>query len=947
MSKYGNLSDEERRRLHRQFTEAARDIEGSGLLGSPGEAEKREQPQDLGFELAAAESRETLPARRPAYRVRRKVDAYAYAQGFQIAGLTQFLAGLFSFLNPSGPDLVHPRFVRALVRDDPYRADPSGYSLMRTLVELRKAGQALLKGGFFLRRSSDRRLNVGAELQRDVALWEPFGHRVLRLFQHVDRGTLEALESVRGRFEAQQRVDVLDLEEVVKGVYRAVLRVNAPLGAVREHVQNVGELVTAVYRRIYPTAEKLRQVSVRIDNQVEEFLGSFQRLKWFAHQLYPALLKMLNLFREEEQIQSIAPELFAFVGLDRREVVTARPAKRPPAPASKPAPAPSPGPEQAEEPGSSVREEYKGILTILEYAFPGSRLELIDEGDFSSLFWFHQRIFSHGELRGPLVPRRSDLLDLLWKMPRSDPLAMVVVLHELVRQMLDCVDAEAFGKLVDPLKASPPKVAGRLVELREQWLCMREELLLRYLKELDYFEKETAADDRMRTRFLQSAAGRKTVETMNQIRNHVIRGYGHTVVGLDRKEYFRCQPLFTLTGDLYDLLRLASPERSQLEEGNPIPRARLEQARAVHFQPTAAIRQIQAYIDAVPAEKRHLDSPVGETNRQFLEILTGTVDLLHHLVNDPVSPLRAAGGEVRVADARDRSLRQDIEQEQTPLRVELKKDFEETDRLTGLVAKNGYLESMPELFRRARRDADELTMLLLDLDHFKAVNDALGHEAGDAMLGLAGQAVRACVRREDLAVRFGGEELLVVMRAGQQAALQLAERIRRTYGELLRGAGAPRAAEIPEIMAHKEMASRGRHPDQAPAEHAELLRRWRDRPLGTLSIGIAQGLGPGLLAPCADEKQLFRRADKMLYLAKDGGRNRTVMMVDELRVPLLEAEYRDFQEYRQENPEAYPDSYLALREADGSPLDFQAYPYERYAADESFESFSESGDRKP
>jgi hypothetical protein len=101
------------------------------------------------------------------------------------------------------------------------------------------------------------------------------------------------------------------------------------------------------------------------------------------------------------------------------------------------------GPEEA----ADLQLAYRGILTILEHAFPGSRLEQIPEGDFSSLFWFHARVFARREVRSPLISRRQDFTDLLWKVSRNDPLAPVFVLYEIVRHMLESINGDAIGQL--------------------------------------------------------------------------------------------------------------------------------------------------------------------------------------------------------------------------------------------------------------------------------------------------------------------------------------------------------------------------------------------------------------------------------------------------------------------------------------------------------------------
>jgi diguanylate cyclase (GGDEF)-like protein len=156
----------------------------------------------------------------------------------------------------------------------------------------------------------------------------------------------------------------------------------------------------------------------------------------------------------------------------------------------------------------------------------------------------------------------------------------------------------------------------------------------------------------------------------------------------------------------------------------------------------------------------------------------------------------------------------------------------------GTLAYNrGYL--MPQLRRemeRAARQHSALSVLLIDLDHFKRVNDTHGHAVGDDVLRAFADLVRASVRAVDVLVRRGGEEFVLIMPStGDPHACAVAERVRQ------------RVAAQP-----------------LPARGGLVVAQ-------TVSIGVAtwNGLeGPELL----DE-----RADRALYQAKRGGRNRTVL----------------------------------------------------------------------
>jgi diguanylate cyclase (GGDEF)-like protein len=163
------------------------------------------------------------------------------------------------------------------------------------------------------------------------------------------------------------------------------------------------------------------------------------------------------------------------------------------------------------------------------------------------------------------------------------------------------------------------------------------------------------------------------------------------------------------------------------------------------------------------------------------------------------------------------------------------KRLADEDPLTGLVHKGGFAEALRREVASARRQRHPLSLALLDLDHFKAVNDRFGHLAGDHVLRELAAAVRPLVRTEQLFARIGGEELALLLPGVPLAkAGQFAEKVRRLVEE---------------------------HPFVFEGSRIPV----------TLSIGLAE-LSEDDDAPDA----LVQRADQRLYEAKDGGRNRVV-----------------------------------------------------------------------
>jgi len=106
-----------------------------------------------------------------------------------------------------------------------------------------------------------------------------------------------------------------------------------------------------------------------------------------------------------------------------------------------------------------------------------------------------------------------------------------------------------------------------------------------------------------------------------------------------------------------------------------------------------------------------------------------------------------------------------------------------TDGLTGLKNRRLFDERLDEEFRRAQRYSDPVSLIMVDLDHFKQVNDRLGHQMGDVVLREAAACIRASIRDPDICARYGGEEFAVILpKTHLSGALAVAERIWRELG---------------------------------------------------------------------------------------------------------------------------------------------------------------------
>lgn len=177
---------------------------------------------------------------------------------------------------------------------------------------------------------------------------------------------------------------------------------------------------------------------------------------------------------------------------------------------------------------------------------------------------------------------------------------------------------------------------------------------------------------------------------------------------------------------------------------------------------------------------------------------------------------------------------------------ELLKERAIFDELTGLYNRHFLDEKMDEAIERSDRYNEPLSILIMDLDHFKRVNDTWGHPMGDEVLKQTAQIAKANIRKLDIPVRFGGEEFLIVLpHTDIMGAFETAEQIRRAL----------------EVNTHT------------------IVGKY------TASFGVAEKR--------VDESfnSLYKRVDEALYLAKESGRNRVVSAESQENLPIASVRF--------------------------------------------------------
>jgi len=213
---------------------------------------------------------------------------------------------------------------------------------------------------------------------------------------------------------------------------------------------------------------------------------------------------------------------------------------------------------------------------------------------------------------------------------------------------------------------------------------------------------------------------------------------------------------------------------------------------------------------------------VKESHQLLVEQQQESQDLLEERVQERTLELHIALQELEEAN-------HELEQKNT------------LDELTGLFNRRFYDQKILAEYRRSKRNLTPLSLIIIDIDHFKVVNDTYGHLAGDrCLVWLSSQLKQSLKRGSDMAFRYGGEEFCVILPdTDENGAISLADSLRKKI-------------------------------ESQPCAHKDIQ----------ISLTISSGIFTYIQQSDVQPEQIFTRADKALYDAKNNGRNQIQVYKD-------------------------------------------------------------------
>ncbi len=826
-------------------------------------------PSDLAAEQAGRRAEDRFPAVAPA--LRRRINAYARSLRLPIVGAREWLDDILSLLPFRIPDCVARDFVgRLTLQRGIEHLEHGELSLYDTLHALSFSSQKLLgellpspggSTGLAGARSGTRHdaASEAENAKADLRRRDPFGYRVLQEFVSPYGEIKKHLEYLRLRYTGGERIEAAALSEITRVVYRLCLKTEQVDNQSISHLIELTREIQSAYRRSEAYADEL-------DEAARLFRIARENLDRYKFELYPVMLRLLGAFHPwRPQDEALNKRLRDCVGVADREVLEYRSFHKQleQAQAEQRRAVEQRELERLErEKTSGFRDSYAPVLRLLGSLFPGSEIDQIDQGAFV-LPYFERVLFRDS-------PRFVSVEYGLTSLSAEDPLAVIIPLHRIIDDWLHSIDPYRVERIL-----GDEAISSALLMVRDEWQAVYTELFDLYLRDIGAYAKEISVSSERAREFLRSRSAYVLQRDIEGLRKRLLRRSERSGAVRDRSDRIVLPMLAErLHNELIAVGRQVS--LATLRRDDPAARRLIKSLTeaplveyAGHAEPSSydykpATRQLKRYIEA---RRQQPIAEIGAFASLFpLDTLRSVADLYRFLLRDASSFLMLAGSRVETAGPFERAAWEKAESESSDPGASLRIEFAEElsghhlDQLTGLRNKNFYLERMPELFKRVRRDGKPITIVMLDIDHFKWINDTLGHQYGDRMLAAVGELIGTNTRPSDWAVRYGGEELLILIGDDLNAAVVIGERLRHQQ--------------------HERVESAGEY------EPVRRIARENGEPCGTFSVGIAA------VEDCSELESAVERVDAVLYAAKRS-RNLVMVAAEKGAEPLPYEQYRE------------------------------------------------------
>ena len=373
------------------------------------------------------------------------------------------------------------------------------------------------------------------EVARALRSREPFALEFFGEFTQPFEMLRKSFDFLESKLASGARVRVAEVARVVKDGGRLIVATEA---VERERIEALLDVAREASLSLRPGARE----TDRLMEAEGLFRAAYQNLRRYGHELYPALLKMIASFYEENDTD---PEkrsaILGFLELREDQILTWEGWQRKAREQREKALAEQRAKELArleQEKEGKLSERFEGTLSILAALFPDSGIEHVEQGEHI-LPYFVNRVFTRTAI---FQSRLSDLEHL----SSTDVMGIVMVFHSILDDLLSSMEPYTLEKIL-----GRETLAAEVITLRSLWQQAYARLFDPYLDEIREFAREVKGDVGMMKAARESQRARGIEERINRLRNRAIRNFAHVIINPDREE---APKLYELAARLVEVL---------------------------------------------------------------------------------------------------------------------------------------------------------------------------------------------------------------------------------------------------------------------------------------------------------------------------------------------------------------------------------------------------------